>query len=156
ARADPVAPGAAENDVGSAGAGDVVYAAGAVVDRLRPDRDTMLAVYLAAVAQDHVGAVGAGEEVVAGAADQDAALEERRGIGAGHFSFTLDLVVAADVGERRLDVAADDHDALVAEDDVAAQARGDLVAAGAADHHVPARAAGDRVHIAVDEQAEHI
>src|SRR5258706_16429053 len=57
---------------------------------------------------------------------------------------------------RCLDVAADDDDTLVAEDDVAAQTGLDLVAAGAAEHHVLAAGAGDRIDVAVDVGAEHV
>src|SRR5207302_907386 len=141
AHLDLVALRAAEDHIAAAGAADLVDAADRVVDGLHPKGHSILAVHLAAVADDHVVALGAGDEVVACAADQDAA-------GAAASAFAGDLVTAADIRISGGDVAADDGGALVAEDDVAAKARRDLVARGTAEHDVAAAATADVVDAA--------
>ncbi|GJD85850.1 hypothetical protein HPGCJGGD_3744 [Methylobacterium haplocladii] len=92
----------------------------------------------AGVAQDHLRSRADGDAVLAGAADD-------RGVAVGR----LDRVVAADravdAAQARQDAAREQGFAVVAEDDVVARARGDLVGAEAAEDDVVAVRRRDRV-----------
>src|SRR6185503_2085946 len=149
ARADDVREQAAEDHVGAGvarnevGAGRLVVGAGGrdlghPLLRIAPD--------LAVVADDH-RAAGAGHDLVrAGAADDGGARVDAVA--------ALDLVRGALAREGGADDAeGEQHLAVVADDDVAAAARLDVVAAGAAEDHVGARAAADLVLRAVGRVA---
>ena len=130
---DRVAARAADDHVVARAARDRVDVAEVGSGRLDlVDDQVGRAVHVAAVAEDDVRAVAADQRVLAGAADQDRAVAGVSGLAHS----CRDRVVATRVGRDRVDVAVEVDEARVAEDDVAAEARGDRVVVAAADHDV--------------------
>src|SRR5204863_190121 len=113
------------------------------VEALHPGGNAAGAIDVGTIADDDVVAVGAGEEVETGSAARRAAGDFAR-------ADARDRVVAANVRARRIHGGLQLSVGRVAEDDVAAEAGLDLVAAGAADYHVLAAGAGNGVDAAVD------
>ena len=138
ARIDEVAAEAADDEVGARARGDHVAAAAAspLAEGLQPD--AVQDVDGAVVAEDNVGTDAGGNGVVARAAENDVVAVAR-----------ADRVVARHAlvlgGGAHEDALREGREAVVAEDHVAPSARGDVVGADAAEHHVVALARHDPV-----------